>query len=271
MKNCSLLLAFALVAPAFAQADTFAERVAMASVGDHRSAANMARNEYRNPTGTLAFFGFEDGQKVLEIWPGGGWYTEVLAPAIRDHGSFVIANWDTSVEGQPGYRYTLPPRLKARFEERPDVYDQVQEVFYSPPQSASLGDANSYDLVLTFRSVHGWVGEGIADDVFQEMFRVIKPGGVLGVVQHRAREGADAAKTAEWGYVPQAFVIGLAEAAGFELEAASEVNANPLDSSEHPEGVWTLPPSLELGDTDREKYLAIGESDRMTLKFRKPL
>lgn len=255
--------------PAMA-AENYIERVAEASVGDHRSVANRARNEYRHPAQTLGFFGFEPGDSVLEIWPGGGWYTEVLAPAIRGQGDFTVANWDPEVEGQPDYRYELPVRLKARFEERPGLYDEVKEVHFSPPESASLGEANSYDLVLTFRNTHGWVSGGVAEAIFTEFARVLKPGGVLGVVQHRAAPGTDPSVTASSGYVSEEAVKAIAASAGLEFVAASEVNANPADTRDHPEGVWTLPPSLNLGEQDRDRYLAIGESDRMTLKFVKP-
>jgi predicted methyltransferase len=278
MKSTSILLSLALVAPAVQAQDSapdeavpsYIDRVAAASVGEHRSAANRARNEYRHPAQTLAFFGFEEGDSVLEIWPGGGWYTEVLAPAIRDHGTFTVANWDPAVEGQPGYRYDLPKRLKAKFDARPDLYDQVREVLYSPPESASLGEAESYDLVLTFRNTHGWVGDGLAEAIFTEFARVLKPGGVLGVVQHRAAPGSDPETSARAGYVPESHVRALAEAAGLVFDGASEVNANPADTRDHPEGVWTLPPGLALDDQDRDRYQAIGESDRMTLRFVKP-
>jgi predicted methyltransferase len=262
----ALVLASAQV---FAQ-DSYPERVSAASVGEHRSAANRERNEYRHPTQTLSFFGFEEGMTVLEIWPGGGWYTEILAPAIRGHGQFVIANWDQDVEGQPDYRYSLPAQLQSKFEANPEIYDQVAVVAYSPPESASLGDAASYDLILTFRNVHGWIGDGIADAVFAEFARVLKPGGVLGVVQHQAPEGSDPAESAAMGYVPVSAVKALAEGAGLVFEGSSPVNNNPLDTADHPEGVWTLPPGFALGEQDRDAYMAIGESNRMTLKFVKP-
>lgn len=255
-------------------------RIERAMLGDHRSETNIARNAWRHPVGTLTFLGLRDGMTVLEIWPGGGWYTEVLAPVMRHHGQFVVAGYDTDVPDQPAYRYRLQMDLLDKFAARPDVYDQVATVPFSPPQSASLGEANSIDLVLTFRNTHGWISEGIAESVFAEFARVLKPGGILGVVQHRAAEGADPLKSAETGYVPETAVIGLARKAGLYLEARSEVNANPRDSRDHSAGVWSLPPGLALcSELEAEdeiaactaRYLAIGESDRMTLRFRKPL
>ena len=244
--------------------------VERAMFGAHRSEMNTARNGFRHPVGTLEFFGLEQGMSILEIWPGAGWYTEVLAPVMRDHGKLAIATWDPDVEGQPDYRYRLPQRMQAMFEAQPGIYDQVELVYYSPPESASLGNAGIYDMVLTFRNTHGWVNNGQAQSMFAEFARVLKPGGVLGVVQHRAAEGTDPAVSAKTGYVSEQAVIGLAQAAGLVLEARSEVNANPKDTRDHPQGVWTLPPGFRLDDVDREKYAAIGESDRMTLRFRKP-
>ena len=248
---------------------SFAERVAMGAQGDHRSESNKARNQYRHPVKTLEFFGIKDGMTVMEIWPGGGWYTEILAPAMRDHGKLIIATWDAKVEGQPAYRYELPKKMQETFANNPGVYDQVTFEYFSPPGSTSLGEADSIDVVVTFRNTHGWVGGGVAQDIFNEFARVLKPGGTLGVVQHRANAGTDPAVTAKLGYVSEQAVKELAANAGFIFEASSEVNANPKDSKDHPEGVWTLPPSLTLGDVDKDKYSAIGESDRMTLRFKK--
>jgi predicted methyltransferase len=251
-----------------------------AMYGSHRSEANIDRNRYRHPVGTLTFFGLDEGMTVMEIWPGAGWYTEILAPVIRGNGQYRVATWDVEIPDQPAYRYRLQKSLEEKFAADPDIYDQVVMVPFSPPQSASLGESDSIDLLLTFRNTHGWISGGLAEAVFAEFARVLKPGGVLGVVQHRAADGVDPAQSAETGYVSEQAVIDLARAAGLYLEARSEVNANPADSHDHQEGVWTLPPGLALcrdieSEVEREAceapYIAIGESDRMTLRFRKPL
>jgi len=281
MKKLGLVFIGLLAVTAVWAADLPVEaRIERAMLGDHRSDANIARNAWRHPVGPLTFLGVKDGMTVMEIWPGGGWYTEILAPAIRHHGQFIVAGYDTDVPDQPAYRYRLQMELLDKFAARPDLYDQVATVPYSPPESASLGDPDSIDLILTFRNTHGWIGDGIADSVFAEFARVLKPGGILGIVQHRAEDGADPAKSAESGYVSEAAVIGYAKRAGLYLEARSEVNANPADSRDHAGGVWSLPPGLglcrEIEDEAEaaacnSKYQAIGESDRMTLRFRKPI
>lgn len=269
--NCVLALVTSLVfAPVIGSELETVARIEQAMFGQHRSEAYVARNRYRHPVGTLSFFGLEDGMTVMEIWPGGGWYAEILAPVVRDHGQYIIAGYDVQVPGQPDYRYRLQKSILEKFAARPDLYDQVKIQPFSPPQSGSLGNKSSIDLILTFRNAHGWVGDGVAEQIFAEFARVLKPGGRVGIVQHRAPDGADPKVSAEQGYLSEAAIIGLADAAGLRLKKKSEVNANSKDSKDHPEGVWTLPPSLRLDQTDRDKYLAIGESDRMTLLFVKP-
>jgi predicted methyltransferase len=256
--------------PLYAGDLTVVASVERAMNGAHRSDSQVARNQYRHPVGTLEFFGLEKDMSVLEIWPGSGWYTEILAPVLRENGHFAVASWDQSIEGQASYRYELPGEMLAKFEANPKIYDKVEVIPYSPPESASLGEANNFDMVLTFRNVHGWYNSGTAQAIFNEFARVLKLGGVLGVVQHRATHGTDPAETAPAGYVSEQTVIAFAKAAGLELDARSEANANPKDTRDYEEGVWTLPPGFTLGEMDREKYAAIGESDRMTLRFRKP-
>lgn len=270
MKHLLLLVTTVLFSTVTtAESMTFAERVATGMEGDHRSETNQARDKYRHPAETLAFFGIEDGMTVMEIWPGGGWYTEILAPAMRDHGTLIIATWDPQVEGQPSYRYELPKKMEQTFAQNPEVYDQVIFEFFSPPESPSLGDAESLDVIVTFRNTHGWIGAGQAQEIFNEFARVLKTGGILGVVQHRAEDGADPEVSAKQGYVSEAAVKEIAANAGFEFIESSEINANPKDGRDHPKGVWTLPPSYSLGEEDKEMYAAVGESDRMTLRFRK--
>ncbi len=271
MRRFIFLFLITLFATSSSACDlTVNAKVERAMNGDFRSDSQVARNRYRHPVDTLEFFGLDDEMSVLEIWPGSGWYTEILAPVLRGNGNFAVATWDQDVEGQPGYRYELPKEMHAKFSANPEIYDKVAVVDYSPPESASLGVADSYDMVLTFRNVHGWVGNGIPQQFFDEFARVLKPGGVLCVVQHRAESGTDPEQTAPMGYVSEDAVITMAKAAGLVLEARSEVNSNPNDSKDYEQGVWTLPPSFRLDDVDREKYAAIGESDRMTLRFRKP-
>jgi predicted methyltransferase len=236
------------------------DQLALAVNGTQRSPENKARDVYRHPEATLQFIGVGPTQHVVELWPGKGWYTEILAPLLRENGSLTAA--------VPAGNYLQP--YKDFLASQPGVYDRVQLQELAPPDQLALGPDGSADVVLTFRNVHGWVMQGYAPKVFEAAFKVLKPGGILGLEEHRARPGTPAAQSAESGYVSEQAVIEFATAAGFVLEDKSEINANPNDTTDHPKGVWTLPPSYALGDQDRAKYAAIGESDRMTLRFKKP-
>ncbi len=247
--------------------DPIADAIARAAVGTHRSEANIARNVYRHPVETLTFFGLEPDMTVLEVLPGGLWYTEVIAPVVAEDGRYIAASYDLSLPDLPDYMTRAQDALVKRFEEAPEIYGELELATLHPP-SIDLGEDESVDLVVTFRSTHGMVRSEAAERAYAAFFDVLKPGGVLGVVQHRAGPETDLAKFT--GYLPQERVIAIAEGAGFVLEETSEINANPKDRANYEKGVWTLPPSLRLGDEGREEYLAIGESDRMTLRFRKP-
>jgi predicted methyltransferase len=249
--------------PAAVSPADFAEVLAM----PHRSADNRARDASRHPAETLAFFGVRPDHHVVELWPGGGWYTEVLAPVLRERGKLIAAFADPA----KGAYYT---RSRTAFEDKlkaqPALYDRVEVITFHPPESVTLGDAGTADMVLTFRNLHNWMQNGKLDPVVLAAYRALKPGGIFGVVEHRARPDADEATVAKSGYVREDQAIRIAESVGFKLVAKSEINANPKDTKDHPQGVWTLPPAYRLGDVDKAKYAAIGESDRMTLKFIKP-
>lgn len=244
-----------------------------ALAGAHRSAENKARDSWRHPKQTLTFFGFSPSATTIEITPGAGWYTEVLAPAARGQGKLVAAIVEPASAGSENAQayYTRSNQAyREKLAATPDVYGEV-EVREFPLSAPSFGPDNSADLVLTFRNVHNWLGSGAAPKMFEGFFKVLKPGATLGVVEHRAKPGSAAATDEDSGYMTEEAVIALATAAGFELAERSEINANPADTGDHPNGVWTLPPSLRVPDgEDAEKYRAIGESDRMTLKFVKP-
>ena len=239
--------------------DTGATAALQAAIaGPQRSDANRARDRYRHPLETLTFFGITPDMTVVEISPGAGWFTEILAPFLKDHGKLYEA-----VGGGPGAK-TFEDKLKAD----PAVYGQIIVTTLKPPAETDIAPAGTADIVLTFRNVHDWLAHGNAEDYFKAFYRALKPGGILGVTDHRADPSQPQDPLAKNGYVRQDYMIQLAEKAGFKLAGASEINANPKDLRDHP--VWYLPPTLRQGDKDRAKYLAIGESDRMTLKFIKP-
>ena len=238
--------------------------------GSWRTPANVARDGYRHPKETLSFFGLSPAQTVVEITPGGGWYAEILAPYLRDGGQYIAAVVDPAAvaEGKSrDYQQKNKTTLETKFGAGAAQYAKAKIVGYDP-KAPVFGPADSADLVVTFRNVHNWRSAGQAEGMFKGFFAVLKPGGVLGVVEHRAK--ADVPADDKSGYVGEAQVIAMAEAAGFKLQEKSEINANPLDTKDHPNGVWTLPPVNEHEAADDAKYKAIGESDRMTLRFLKP-
>ena len=235
--------------------------------GKHRKPGDADRDKFRHPVETLEFFGFKPTLTVLDVGPGEGWYTELLAPALAKSGKYIATINDPN--GPPEQRGTFyGQRFKAFLDTSPELYGKV-ETLVVDSKAPKLGPDSSLDMALIMRGVHGMVNGGTFDAWLGEIHRALKPGGILGIEEHRAPASADAAQSAKKGYVPEMWVVEHVEAAGFKLAAKSEVNANPKDTKDYPEGVWTLPPTLRLGDKDRDKYMAIGESDRMTLKFLK--
>ena len=263
-----LLTALALVATTCAAPAGEADSLASVTAGSQRSEANRARDAYRHPVETLEFFGIAPTMNVVEILPGEGWYTEILAPYLKPAGKLAIAGYDAASSND--YQRRSATALNAKLDAAPDLDDAVERRVMWQADGVTLGPAGSADMVLTFRNSHNWLNDGVMEAVYRACFDVLKSGGVLGIEQHRAMAGADPAQSAKNGYVPEDYLIGVLEGIGFKLAGKSEVNANPRDTKDYPDGVWTLPPVLRLGDVDRARYVAIGESDRMTLKFVKP-
>lgn len=266
----------AAAAPAFAMADPHAGHgdhgahgaapdgaIAAAVAAPTRTPANVARDAARHPAETLAFFGVKPGDTVVELWPGGGWYTEILAPLTQSGGGtlYAAAPWERGLN-----------TIRKWQEAKPDAYGAVKLAEFPATGAGPKVPDGSADVVLTFRNVHNWRFGGMdkTAEAFQQIYAMLKPGGVLGVVDHRLPEGMDSALEEKSGYMKRSSVVAFAEAAGFKLAGESEVNANPRDTHDYEKGVWSLPPTLTNKDVDREKYVAIGESDRMTLKFVKP-
>ena len=250
----------------------FESRIADVLAMAHRTEANRARDKYRHPAETLSFFGLTEAQTVLEISPGGGWYTEILAPLLNERGHYLAALNDpekAANERAKEYYAKQNGEFEAKFKASPELYGKAAVVLIDA-KAPNFGPAGSADLVLTFRNVHNWMGQGAEKNMFKGFFDVLKAGGKLGVTEHRAAPGTDPKVSAETGYLSEETVIKLATNAGFVFEAKSEINANPLDTKDYKGGVWTLPPTLSEGEVDKAKYLAIGESDRMTLLFKKP-
>lgn len=264
MASISLLN---LSTPTFAHGGHHHSAIDKAVNGKHR-AEHQARDKYRNPKQTLEFFGLKPHMSVVEIWPGGGWYSQIINPVVKNKGQLYAAHFHP-YEGAPGYYQRSLTKFNEKVAKK-DAFKNIKVTEFHPTKALEVAPANSADMVLTFRNVHNWYmsedDKGV-ENSFKAFYKALKPGGVLGVVEHRLPESFDQVAYKRSGYMKQSYVIKMAEKAGFKLVASSEVNANDKDTADHPKGVWTLPPRLALGDQDKQKYVAIGESDRMTLKF----
>ena len=267
-KLAQLVLAATLgVTATYASADAISD----AAMSDIRSEKAKARDEYRHPQQTLRFFGLKPDMTVVEVSPGGGWYADILYSVVKEKGKYVAAHFyvddsssDYYKKSVKGFKEKTKPGMK---------YEGAGVTAFDPMKALDIAKAGSADMVLTFRNVHNWYmghGEEGINNAFGAFFKALKPGGVLGVVEHELPESADDEAMKKSGYMKRSYIVAAAEKAGFVLEASSDVNANPMDTADHPRGVWTLPPRLALEEQDRDKYLAIGESNRMTLKFKKP-
>lgn len=238
-----------------------------AIAGSWRTPAFVARDPARHPAEELTFFGINPTMSVVEIWQSGGYWTEILAPYLHDRGTYYAA-------GLPRTAGDLAAKAEETFRAKLDanksVYGNVRVTEFGK-DAADIAPPGSADLIVTFRNLHNWVAAGWADQAFTTFYKALKPGGILGVEDHRASTDQAQDPRAKSGYIRQDYAIALARKAGFEFVGASEINANPKDTKDYAEGVWTLPPTLTLGDKDRAKYVAIGEADNFVLKFRKPL
>lgn len=264
MRPTPALLALLLVAGSAAAAARPAVTPALTAAvkASTRSPANIARDRYRHPVETLGFFGVKPTDTVVEIWPSAGWYTEILGPYLAAHGKLYAAG-----PNEKGLA-----AVKAKQSASPAAYRSVRFATFPAGPGATAVPAGSADVVLTFRNVHNW-RFGATDQTqtaFDQMFAMLKPGGTLGVVEHHLPEASGTIEEARSGYMKRSSVIAYATKAGFRLAGESPINANPMDTHDYPKGVWTLPPGFADGDRDRARYAAIGESDRMTLKFIKP-
>ena len=239
----------------------FSHDLERAISSEERDPKNAARDSSRHPLETLSFFGIKSDMTIVELSPGGGWYTEILANFLHEPGKLIAAHFD------PNSERAYYKRSRANFEKKMStnsMFDTVEMVAIN----SNLAEPNSVDAVLTFRNLHNWLGSDM-DLIFSNSYKALRPGGIFGVVEHRAKSGTSMEAMKKSGYVSEEHAIEIAKKHGFKLVAKSEINANPKDSTDHPGGVWTLPPNLRLKDVDREKYLEIGESDRMTLLFKK--
>jgi predicted methyltransferase len=271
VSNFTLLVSFCLGASALAGAadksGATADPALVKVVGDPaRPAKQVARDPYRHPVEELTFFGLKPNMTVVEVWPGGGYWTEILGPYLKTSGHYYAA---VPVRGESQEEDATTTAWRAHIEQQKDHYGSVTITGLGKGHY-EVAPAGSADLIVTFRNFHNWMENGYPDEALKGMYTALKPGGILGIEEHRGRNDQPQDPLGKSGYVRQDYTIEAAKKAGFEFVGASEINANPKDTKDYPKGVWTLPPTLALGDQDREKYLAIGESDNYVLKFRKP-
>ena len=240
----------------------------------HRTAESKERDEFRHPKEVFSFFDIKPTDKVLEVWPGNGWYTEILGPYLKEDGELVAATFSTMNQNSSDKRKAFWSKVALEYREKvsdTDIYGDITFTELDPPEALKVAEPNSVDLALIIRSLHIWDENGDLLTGLQAVFDAIKPGGTLGIIQHRADSISDISAMAAEGYLGQDYVISAAQKIGFQFVDSSEVNSNPRDTKDYPRGVYTLPPTLAMGALDQDLYLSIGESDRMTLKFIKPL
>jgi predicted methyltransferase len=261
----SFVVAAAITAMGYATSAAAADAALTAAVASPARSANaLARDKSRHPVEELTFYGINPKMNVVELWPGGGYWTDILGPYLAPSGHYTVA-----LPPSGGEEGSSAARFRTRLAAEKDRLGTVHETTLGAGKF-DIAPPGSADLVLTFRNLHNWMGDGYADQAMAACFTALKPGGILGIEEHRGRNDKPQDPKAENGYVRQDYVIAMAKKAGFVLVASSEINANPRDTKDWPKGVWTLPPSLAMGDKDRDKYIAIGEGDNMVLKFQKP-
>jgi predicted methyltransferase len=244
---------------------TFRAGLEAALKSPHRKPGHSDRDAARHASQMIEFFGLKPNMTVLEISPGEGWFTELLAPVLASSGKLLVTSGDPNApKSERGTLYA--ERTQLFLQKSPELYGKVERIIIND-KAPDLKLESKLDAVLAFRTAHGWVQRNQLSAWLSEIHEALKPGGVLAIEQHRGLPDADPAASAKTGYVPEPWLIAQIEAAGFKLAAKSEMNANPKDTKDHPEGVWALPPTLRLKEKDRAKYVAIGESDRMTLRF----
>jgi predicted methyltransferase len=267
LATAGALLAAACAGATWSSRQTTAQALTAVLAGDQRTPEERARDVYRHPKETLLFFGLRPEMTVLEVWPEPGYYSAIIAPLVRAQGKYyagVIA-----VDPASKHSVQRSDDYRQRLAARPDLYDRVSVVTF-PADAGAVVPPGTLDMVVTFRNIHNWMARDTAAQAFAAMYSALKPGGVLGVVEHRGNPAVAQDPQAKSGYVNEEYAIRLIEAQGFRLVAKSELNANPRDTKDYEHGVWTLPPTYRLGAQDHDKYAAIGESDRFTLRFVKP-